>query len=253
MTSPGEGGPLLLVQNEHDWTCGDDNLAQAYLGELARYHREAGLNVPTINANGLWQGMEGEVDCWSGSAQMLSNLRQLQTVRPDQPRLVVPFRVGQQRAWGRAPTPEDEPAPAVVARRLVEVLAAGGQFVIDPFIGGKTSGTGAGAIITIRTIRDSVCGRETRRSTSSASGRRGTTLSAAFARSRRALRVCSAILIRAGSTSRPCPSPTRARRSGAGGVSVVHVSGQQGGVAFVFASTSNRAGESQRRYFFPRV
>src|SRR5690606_11164261 len=59
VTSPGAGGPILLVQNEFGWTCGHDDLALAYLGELNRYFRESGLTVPTINANDLWQGVEG--------------------------------------------------------------------------------------------------------------------------------------------------------------------------------------------------
>ena len=33
-------GPIVLMQTEHAWTCGDDTLADAYLGELDRYLRE---------------------------------------------------------------------------------------------------------------------------------------------------------------------------------------------------------------------
>jgi len=252
VTSPGEGGPLLLVQNEHDWTCGDDNLAQAYLGELARYHREAGLNVPTINANGLWQGMEGEVDCWSGSAQMLSNLRQLQTVRPDQPRLVVPFRVGQQRAWGRVPSPEDEPAPAVVARRLVEVLAAGGQFVIDPFIGGTNFGHSGGRdhhdadrFATASADANAPVDEFGQRTEGYHLVRRVCTFASSFAR------VFSHLDSRRQHVA-ALPQPDEGEAvKGAGGVSVVHVSGQQGGVAFVFASTSNSRGRVAATLLLP--
>ncbi|MBZ0172037.1 MAG: beta-galactosidase, partial [Phycisphaerales bacterium] len=66
VTSTGKGGPILLVQSEHAWTCGHEELARAYLGELLRYLREAGISVPVINSNGLWQSVEGEIECWSG-------------------------------------------------------------------------------------------------------------------------------------------------------------------------------------------
>lgn len=52
-SSPG-GGPIVLIQNESHWTCDHHDAAGAYLGELARYLREAGLTVPRINANNLW-------------------------------------------------------------------------------------------------------------------------------------------------------------------------------------------------------
>ncbi|MBC7834168.1 MAG: beta-galactosidase [Phycisphaerales bacterium] len=142
VTSPGAGGPILLIQNEAGWTCGDDGLAHSYLGELNRYLREAGLTVPTINANDLWQGVEGEIDCWTGFDNLLANLRQLASVRPDQPRLVIDFRVGEHGVWGdteRGPRP-----PAMIVRKLAEVLAAGGQFNLNPFHGGTNFGFSAG-------------------------------------------------------------------------------------------------------------
>src|SRR5678816_885241 len=71
VTSPGKPGPIVLVQSESGWTCGDDAAAQSYLGELNRYLRESGINVPIINANNLWAGAEGEVDCWTGGGDML--------------------------------------------------------------------------------------------------------------------------------------------------------------------------------------
>lgn len=58
VTAPGQGGALLAVQVEHEWTCGDDH-AGAYLGDLGRYLRESGITVPVLNANNLWQGARG--------------------------------------------------------------------------------------------------------------------------------------------------------------------------------------------------
>lgn len=142
ITAPGAGGPIVLVQNESSWTCGNDDLATAYLGELIRYLREGGINVPLINANNLWQGVEGEIDGWCGSEQMISTLRQLTTVRPDQPRFVIDFKVGSTLTWGSEPKPL--PEPLVVQRRMAEALAGGGQFNIQPFAGGTNFGFSAG-------------------------------------------------------------------------------------------------------------
>lgn len=142
VTSSGAGGPIVLIQNESGWTCGDDTLAAQYLGELNRYFREAGLTVPTVNANDLWQGVEGEIDCWTGYDNLLANLRQLATVRPDQPRIVIDLPVGHCGVWGRPAAPPR--AGGQVARKLVEVLAAGGQYNIAPFHGGTNFGFSAG-------------------------------------------------------------------------------------------------------------
>lgn len=134
VTSTGQGGPIILIQNESAWTCGHDDLAHGYLGELNRYFREAGLTVPTINSNDLWQAVEGEIECWTGFDDMLSHLRQLSSVRPNQPRIVIDFRCGGSDIWGRAA--DRTKTPNMVLRRLAEVLAAGGQYNLSPFHGG---------------------------------------------------------------------------------------------------------------------
>ncbi len=144
LTSTGKGGAVMLIQNESAWTCGDDELAAKYLGEIARYLRESGLTVPKINTNNLWQasGVEGEIDGWTGETNMLATLRQLAVVRPDQPRMIVDFGVKSRPVFGEpAPTP---PSPAIVQRRLGEILAGGGQFNYAPFACGLTKGFWAG-------------------------------------------------------------------------------------------------------------
>ncbi len=138
VTSPGEGGPILMIQNESEWTCGDEDAAKSYLGELARYYREAGFAVPTINSNSLWQSVEGEIEGWVGSADMLATLRQLATVAPDQPRIVADMPLSNHTFVGGAD--EADIAPVAAQRRLVEVLAGGGQFVVSPLAGGLTPG-----------------------------------------------------------------------------------------------------------------
>jgi hypothetical protein len=139
-------GPIVLIQNESQWTCGHDGLASGYLGELDRYLRESGFEVPFANANDLWQGVEGEIDCWSGQGSMLANLRQLAVVRPSQPRLVSAFKVGEAACWGgEARRPVD---PTALQQGLCEVLAAGAQFNVEPVAGGTNFGFGAGRLPT---------------------------------------------------------------------------------------------------------
>jgi hypothetical protein len=138
VTSPGEGGPIIMLQSESEWTCGDDLAAKTYLGELARYYREAGFAVPSINSNNLWQSVEGEIDGWVGNADMLATLRQLAAVSPDQPRIVVDMPLCNPSFVGGPSEPEL--TPYALQRRLVEVLAGGGQFVANPIAGGLTPG-----------------------------------------------------------------------------------------------------------------
>lgn len=144
VTAAGKGGPILLIQVESQWACSHGDMAASYLGELNRYFRESGFNVPTINANNLWQGVESEIDCWVGERQMLATMRQLATVLPDQPRLVIDF-------GHKAPGRIGEAAPAavdaqVVQRELCEVLAGGAQFNYSPLASGQTPGFWGGQL-----------------------------------------------------------------------------------------------------------
>lgn len=146
VTSTGKGGPLILVQVEHQWNCSNAAQGQVYLNELNRYLRESGINIPTINANNLWQGVESEIDCWVGDQNMLATMRQLGAVLPNQPRIVAQFGP---RAPGRFGHPAPvEPDPRTVQRNAAEVLAAGGQFNLSPFAAGQTPGFWGGRLMT---------------------------------------------------------------------------------------------------------
>lgn len=132
------GGPIILVQNESAWTCGDDKLAHGYLGELNRYLREAGFSVPFANSNNLWQGVEGEVNGWTGTGDLLAVVRQLRSVQADQPRVVTSFESHEAAVWG---DPEPQGADGFeLQHELAQILAAGGQFSIEPFHGGTNWG-----------------------------------------------------------------------------------------------------------------
>jgi hypothetical protein len=133
-----KGGPIILVQVEHDWTCANDAEARAYLGELSRMIRESGVTVPQINANNLWTDPVGTIDTWRGDDELLANLRQFRSVRPDAPRLVSAFEAGSIQSWGQPIN--ERPDPEGQLRRLAEILAAGAQPIIAPFHGGTNFG-----------------------------------------------------------------------------------------------------------------
>ena len=141
ITSSGAGGPIALIQNEHTWLRGDDAQATAYLGETARFLREAGATVPLINANNLFAAADNEIDAWLGGDHLFTTLRQLRTVRPDAPPIALDIPLARLTAFGEKPTPM---SPDQALRTLAQSLAAGGQFTVDSFAAGLTPGFLAG-------------------------------------------------------------------------------------------------------------
>ncbi|MDY7107680.1 MAG: beta-galactosidase [Planctomycetota bacterium] len=139
-----KGGPILLVQVEHNWTCANDHQADRYLREIGRVIRECGITVPLINANNLWPDPVGTIDTWQDDDDLLANLRQLRTVQSEAPRLVRAFEAATTQVWDR-PRAEDLPA-ATMLRRLAEILAAGAQPIVIPFHGGTNFGFLAGRL-----------------------------------------------------------------------------------------------------------
>lgn len=142
VTAMGSGGPIILLQVENEWTCGKQQLADQYLGELTRYLREAGLTVPIVNSNNLWQNTEGQIDGWVGNHDLLGMLRQLAAVRPNNPRIVIDFASSKPDVFGRIPAPSL--SPLALERRLLEVLAGAAQFNLTSFCGGTNFGFTAG-------------------------------------------------------------------------------------------------------------
>lgn len=241
VTSPGEGGPIVLLQNESHWTCGDDAAATAYLGELARYYREAGFTIPSINANNLWQSVEGEIEGWVGSEDMLATLRQLTSVAPDQPRVVVDMPIDQPSFVGGPAEAAVEPYS--MQRRIVEVLAGGGQFVLNPIAGGQTPGFWPG--------RD---GTDAARYYENAHGRhapiddagtptesyhifrRVTTMASSFSR----------VFANLNHNYKPILLDQRLSHTASDGVAIVDLVGTQGSVAFLLAREPYATGKSSR-------
>ena len=231
VTSPGKGGPILLVQSEHAWTCGHDDLARLYLGELLRYLREAGLSVPVINANSLWQSVEGEIECWSGAADLLSISRQLVEVHPRYPRLIADLRLGEPTVWGK-PEPE-APTPEQIVRAAAEALAGVSQFVLNPFAGGQTFEFSGGRMprdtegfITTRHDNGALVKADGERSPGYSIVRRLTMFAGRFGR----------VLAHLD----PDDRPVAVAPSLEGGPTVVPTRGTQGSVVFVFGEPHKR-------------
>lgn len=236
VTSTGKGGPILLIQNESAWTCGHDDLAHSYLGELIRYYRESGITVPALNSNDLWQSMEAEIDCWTGFDDMLPHLRQLSVVRDNQPRIVIDFRIGRSDFWGHPL--ENSKTPQRVLRRLAEILAAGGQFNVSPFFGGTNFGFSGGrlagtpdAFITTSSDRDAPLNEVGVPAASYGAVRRIATFASRFSR------ILSHIDPRRATVSlhpNAVAQTTPPKGDTGAALSVVHAWGSQGSVVFVF-------------------
>jgi len=124
----GEGpssGPLLAVQVEHEWSCGNDDGARAYFGELIHLIRELGVTVPLLTTNGFWQEVEGTIETWIDGvdeSNLFANTRQLHAVQPEAPRIV--------NLTGGAERPE------LLGKAMLEVLAAGGMPIVDDAVAG---------------------------------------------------------------------------------------------------------------------
>jgi hypothetical protein len=270
-------GPIILIQNEMGWTCGFDTLAASYLGELDRYYREAGFAVPVVNANDLWQSVEGEIDGWTGSSNMLAHLRQLATIRPTQPRMVMDLRLGRTDVWGKPASGARTPDQAV--RAMAEVLAAAGQYNISPFAGGTNfgfagggapglsgglaGGGGEGAGIHDFAVTSQDCGAPLdeigRPGPLFSAVRRVSTFASRFARilsqlepQRHAVTLLPAQPATASvvkGNQRRTSTPTGAASPGS--VSVVHASGSQGGVVFLFNDRDESHPDQQHTLLLP--
>lgn len=139
-----DGGPLLLVQFEHGWHCSNDTQGQKYLRELGRYVRECGITTPLLTANDLWQDVEGAIETWTGSSDLLVNLRQLRAVQSHAPRIATVCDLDRIERWGGPAVPErsaDE-----LLSQLAQVLASGAQPIVTAFHSGLYSGFSGGRL-----------------------------------------------------------------------------------------------------------
>ena len=118
----GKGGshPLLLVQVEHDWRCHNPDQATRYMGELIRFLREEGCQVPLIEANNCWQDVEGAFSTWRGNNDLAAHMRQFRIVQQSPPTQHFPLLLSELAVTSQ--TSEST---------LAQALAAGAQFNLD--------------------------------------------------------------------------------------------------------------------------
>ncbi len=139
------GGPIVLMQVENEWFCGNDAQDDLYHQQLIRLMREAGANVPLTVCNQLWQTVDGTVHTWNTSWNLLADMRQLRTVQPQAPRLVSEYWTGWFDRWGG---PHSNVVDAAThLQRMVSIFAAGAQMNLYMFHGGTNFGFTSGRTI----------------------------------------------------------------------------------------------------------
>lgn len=140
------GGPVILVQIENEYGAyGSD---KAYLAELVRVTRDAGITVPltTIDqptpqmlADGSLPGLHLTASFGSRTAERLATLREFQ---PTGPLMCMEFWCGWFDDWGSHHHTTDAAASAA---ELDALLAAGGSVNVYMFHGGTNFGLTNGA------------------------------------------------------------------------------------------------------------
>lgn len=130
-----QAGPVVAIQIEHRWFCANDEQAVRYLTELVRFARECGAAVPLLTANGMWQPIEGAIECWEGCDSMLANLRQLRGLEERRPRIAFIRDPRAVSTWGGDPKQESA-AIADLPRHVAATLAAGAMPLVCDAVGG---------------------------------------------------------------------------------------------------------------------
>jgi len=138
-------GPVVAMQVEHLWVANNDAQADTYLGQIARFLRESGCNVPLTNRNNLWQPSPGTIDTWDGDEHIFTSCRQIRAINVDAPCIVAGLPTCEHDTWGDSAA--DRRKPAQVLRSAAGVCAAGGMFNLNPFAGGTNFGFQAGRLI----------------------------------------------------------------------------------------------------------
>ena len=128
--SASEGGPVVAVQVEHGWQCGNETAGASYFAELLRFARECGFTVPVLSCNGLWISAEGCVEVWEGWNDLFAHLRQLQAVQHEAPRLVEIREEAAHAAAGDGTARDGWTVGMDMLSRMGQILAAGGQPIL---------------------------------------------------------------------------------------------------------------------------
>lgn len=78
--------PVVAVGLEDHWHSLDAEIGAAYFGDLVRFAREFGVEVPLITANNCWYMHEGVIDTWCReSDDPAARMMELREVQPEAP------------------------------------------------------------------------------------------------------------------------------------------------------------------------
>jgi len=144
VTNP-DGGPIVLMQVEHEWFSHHPDQGVAYLERLVSMMRQQGCAVPILNCNNLWQPVEGTIDAWNGDRDLPAIMRQLARVNPETPPIVSEFATGGQACWGHEA--EASISAATHEYRLAGLIGVGAQFNLSTFHGGTSFGFSGGRVL----------------------------------------------------------------------------------------------------------
>lgn len=144
ISQPG-GGPIVLVQVEHQWHSGNPEGGSAYFDRLVSMLRQQGCGVPLINNNNLWQDAEGTIDAWHGDEDLPVMMRQLALVKPDAPPMAISMPCASFDSCGASQA--DPFDAATLEYRLAGLIGAGAQFNLDPFHAGTHLGFNSGRLV----------------------------------------------------------------------------------------------------------
>lgn len=137
-------GPIVLVQNEHQWFAHHDDQAEGYIEVITRFLRESGCAVPLTNRNNLWQQVPGTIDTWHGDSNLFINCRQLRALEHDTPCIVSGLITGVTDTWNSSG--DAVHSPDQLLRAMAAVSASGGMFNLAPFAGGTNFAFAAGRL-----------------------------------------------------------------------------------------------------------
>lgn len=127
--------PIVAIGLEDHWHSLDAEIGAAYFGDLVRYAREFGIEVPLITANNCWHMHEGVVDTWCReSDDPAARMAELRQVQPDAPPMSF-------LSW-------DEDARRVASRAIVR-----SDFVLE-VSGGRHRGATSASGLAERPARD---------------------------------------------------------------------------------------------------
>lgn len=140
-----KSGPIIAMQIENRWFCHNPEQEEPYLRPLLGYLRQNGCTVPVIEANNLWQPIDGAIPAWDGNEHIAATMREMRIVQPDVPRLNIGHLSGSHNTWGTSH--EKSIDASTLMTRLAGVLAVGAQFNVDVFHGGTNFGFHAGRTV----------------------------------------------------------------------------------------------------------